>query len=78
MTKNLYRVLTRPNTKRTDIIRAILPPVFQNYHVYATCSSTEQAEELCRLLNIGLDLNVEKPTPDLPEKKKPGRASRAR
>ena len=56
MAKNSYRVLTRPYTKKADIIRATLPGAGDGCHVYATCASRETAIELCRLLNLGLEV----------------------
>jgi len=59
MAKNPYRVLSRPFTKKADIIRAVLPKANDNCHVYATCASTEQARHLCELLNLGLETVAE-------------------
>jgi hypothetical protein len=58
---NPYKVLTRPNTKKADIIRATLPGAHDGCHVYAMCASREQASELCRLLNIGLAASEPQP-----------------
>ena len=55
MAKNPYKVLSRPHTKRADIIRATLPKASDNCHVYATCASVESARHLCELLNLGLE-----------------------
>ncbi len=58
MAKNPYKVLLRPNTRKADIIRATLPNVHDRHFAYATCITEEQAIELCRLLNLGLDVEM--------------------
>jgi len=56
MAKNPYKVLSRPNTKKADIIRTVLPAASTVCHVYASCSTRAEAIELCRLLNLGLEV----------------------
>ncbi len=58
MAKNPYKVLSRPNTKKADIIRTVLPGASTVCHVYASCATREQAVNLCRLLNLGLEVDM--------------------
>jgi len=75
-------VLTRPNTKKADIIRGTMPGVHEHCHVYALCSTRAQADELCRLLNLGLELEVSQKMEQLSNKvmapPKPKRKPRGR
>jgi hypothetical protein len=74
MAKNPYKVLSRPYTKKADIIRAVLPKAHDNCHVYATCASTEQARHLCELLNLGLEVVAEEEVVAAPKRKRKARA----
>jgi hypothetical protein len=73
MAKNPYKVLSRPHTKKADIIRATLPKAHDSCHVYATCASVESARHLCELLNLGLEVVAAQEVVATPKRKRRAR-----
>ena len=69
MAKNPYKVLLRPNSKKADIIRLMLPGAHDRHYAYATCENAQTAINLCELLNFGLEVQMARELMAAPDNK---------